>query len=255
MISKITPVIIVKNGEKHLKDTLLSLKEFENVIVYDNGSTDNTLNIARSYSNVTVIEAPFYGFGPTKNLAASYANTDWILSLDADESISPSLLYSLKKWPTDDQKKVGSVLRKNYFCGKNIKTNGWGNDWLVRLYNKKEHSFSESLVHESIISSNDTRIVKLKGPIIHQAINDVGQMLDKTQHYSELFATSEKAKCLPFGIIILKTLFGFFRSYILKGGILSGWRGYTIAFGEAMGVFYKYTKVYQRALSKRKDEN
>lgn len=252
MISEITPVIIVKNGGQHIKKTLSSLRDFKNIVLYDNGSTDETLDIARSYGNVTIIKAPFYGFGPTKNRAASYAKTDWIFSLDVDEEISSGLLESLKQWAVHDNKNVGKVLRDNYFCGKHIKTNGWGNDWLIRLYNKTVHSFNENMVHESIFLCEDSTVIDLKGTLTHRAIDDVKQMLDKAQHYSELYADSKKAKYYPFWVIILKTLFGFLRSYILKGGVFSGWRGFAIAQGDAIGVFFKYVKVYQRRISQKK---
>ena len=84
---KISVVIIVKDGAKTIKRTLDSLESFNDIIVYDNGSTDKTLDIVESYKNVNLIKGDFFGFGPTKNKAASYAKNDWILILDSDEVI------------------------------------------------------------------------------------------------------------------------------------------------------------------------
>lgn len=242
----ITPVIIVKNGAAYIERTLRSLANFQQVVVYDNGSTDDTLERLASYQNVHVVQGPFLGFGPTKNAAAGHASTDWVLSLDIDESLSTSLLDALQSWSFDDPHRVGEVLRNNYFCGKHIRTNGWGNDWLCRLYNRQQHRFTDSAVHEKIQLHETSHVTRLQGSIEHQAVTDVAQMLNKAQHYSELYAESDRARLYSFPVVILKSAFGFVRSYLLKGGVLSGTRGFIIAYGEAIGVFFKYTKVYQR---------
>jgi len=244
--SHITPVIIVKNGAPFIQRTLDSLADFHQVVIYDNGSTDNTPSLVKAYANVKLVQGEFLGFGPTKNAAASHAQTDWVLSLDIDESVTPTLLKALQNWPLDNPAHVGEILRDNYFCGMHIRTNGWGNDWLCRLYNKQQHRFTDSAVHEKLQLTDQSKIQRLEGNLEHQAITDVAQMLNKAQHYSELYAQSDKARLYPFPIIILKSIFGFFRSYLLKAGIASGSRGFIIAVGEAIGVFYKYTKVYQR---------
>lgn len=245
--SQITPVIIVKNGAPFVKNTLNSLTLFKQVVIYDNGSTDDTVALLAAYPNVTLIRGEFLGFGATKNLAANHANTDWVLSLDIDESVSSALLNSLKEWPLQDVTQVGEVLRNNYFCGRHIRTNGWGSDWLCRLYNRQQHQFTDSAVHEKLQLTANTKVKRLKGSLQHEAIIDIAQMLNKTQQYSELYAQSSKARLYPFPIIILKSLFGFLRSYLIKGGAFSGSRGCIIAVGEALGVFFKYSKVYQRS--------
>ncbi len=243
--TRITPVLIVKNGAEHITHTLEALREFKQVVVYDNGSTDETIVLASRFPNVQLVQGSFLGFGPTKNAAAAAAPTDWIFSLDVDERPTPELLRTLASLPLDNPNWVGVVLRLNKFCGKIIRTNGWGNDWLTRIYNRQQHAFTPSMVHEKVALQSQSRAERLRGGLEHEAITDVGQMLNKTQHYSELYAMSDKAKLYPFPIIILKTVFGFIRSYLVKLGFLSGSRGFILAAGEALGVFYKYTKVYQ----------
>ncbi|EHK59436.1 two-domain glucosyltransferase, partial [Halomonas sp. GFAJ-1] len=108
-----------------------------------------------------------------------------------------------------------------------------------------------SQVHEKIETNSQTKIIKLKGKIIHYAIFDIKQTLDKAQLYSEIYASSNKKVKYSFFFIIVKTFFAFFRSYILKLGITSGWRGFVISFGDAIGVFFKYAKVYQRSEAKK----
>ena len=97
MVDQISVVIIVKNGERTIGKTLESIQDFNDVVVYDNGSTDKTLSIAKNYSNVNLIKGSFSGFGPTKNIAATFAKNNWILSLDADEVIGNDFVNGLKE--------------------------------------------------------------------------------------------------------------------------------------------------------------
>ncbi|WP_404472366.1 glycosyltransferase family 2 protein [Vreelandella venusta] len=250
-ISYVTPVLIVKNGEATIGDTLNALSAFKKVVVYDNGSEDRTLSIANEFDNVQLIQGEFFGFGITKNVAASHADTEWIFSLDCDEVPDQTLIHNIAAWHPQDDNCVVEVHRENFFCGKPIKTNGWGNDFLIRLYNKGTHRFTKSQVHEKLELRDNSNKTKLPGKLQHTAITDLKQILEKAQLYSEIYANSEKAKLYPFPIIVLKTGFAFIRSYLLKLGLLSGWRGFVISFGDAIGVFFKYAKVYQKAEVKK----
>ncbi|MGM0925015.1 MAG: glycosyltransferase family 2 protein [Pseudomonadota bacterium] len=245
-LSRVTPVIIVKNGAQHMEKTLKSLHKFPRVVVFDNGSTDHGLEIASSFSNVELFQGDFIGFGPTKNLAASYAKTPWVLSLDIDEQPDGEFLKELDEWEPVSNKTVGRVHRRNFFCGKAVATNGWGGDRLIRVYNRDVLSFNSNKVHEKVEVDKDVVIKEFGGSISHDAIHDVSQLLNKAQFYSELYAESSNAKLYPFAAIVAKTLFAFIRSYVLKLGFLSGWRGFSIAFGESVGVYFKYIKIYQR---------
>lgn len=239
-------VIIVRDAAATLPTVLQALSDFDEVVIYDNGSQDQSMDIARSFPNVSLYQGDFLGFGASKNYAASLARHDWIFSLDADERPDAALLTALRAWSLEDPHAIGQLRRLNYFCGKAIRSNGWGHDELLRVYHRRQHAFSDRLVHESLQSGTQSHIVKLSGLLHHDAYRDVGQMLDKAQHYSELYARSPQAKRYSFGVIVLKTAFAFFRSYLLKGGVCNGWRGFAIAFGEMIGVFFKYLKVYQR---------
>lgn len=245
-ISEITPVIITKNSERTICKCLDALRFFKNVIVYDNGSNDDTLKICNFFSNVRVVQGEFYGFGRTKNLAVEYADTDWVLLIDSDEFLEEVSMASLIDWDFSNAKKVGVLFRENWFCGKKIKTNGWGGDFLVRLYNKKEYSVTNAQVHEKINIDSTAIKINVSGKLVHDAVYDIKQILDKAQLYSDMYAMSEKRKLYPFPIIVLKSIFAFIRSYFIKLGVFSGWRGFVISFGDSIGVFFKYAKVYQR---------
>lgn len=240
----ITPVIITKNSELHLDECLKSLESFKEVIVYDNGSTDETIKIAKSYPNVKVHTGKFLGFGPTKNFAATLAKTDWILSIDSDEVVTPELFEEIKELDLSDPTKVFKINRENLFMKSVIKHSGWNPDWIIRIYNKKHTSFSDQKVHESIMLHKNTKVISLKGRLTHYAVNDLSDFLIKAARYSSI--ERENQKChLPI-IIFFRAMFAFFRTFILKKGVLDGYRGLIISVGQFNGVFFKYMNQYEK---------
>jgi glycosyltransferase involved in cell wall biosynthesis len=244
-IDQVAVVIITKNAAVTLKKTLVALKDFPEVVIYDNGSTDETEVIAKSFSNVRFFQGAFLGFGPTKNYAVSFAERDWILSLDADEAPTPSLIEELAAFRPFSPLQVGRLTRENFFFGKKLSRGGWGDDHLVRLFNRTKHAFSDSQVHESIVTHPDTLMVYLKSAIWHNAVYDLSQILQKIDRYSDLHAKSS-TKTYPVLIIVLKAIFAFLQSYIFKLGFLEGWRGLLVAVSNSNSVFFKYFKTWVR---------
>lgn len=241
-IENISCVIISQNSQETIRETLDSLKSFSDVIIYSNNSTDKTHDIVKEYSNVTLIEGEFLGFGETKNRASSYAKNEWVLSLDSDEVIPPQLLKELTTLPLQDKKEVFSLKRDNYFLDKHIKHSGWGNDLLVRLYNKEYHHFNKNMVHEHIELQEDTKKSSLKSSFKHNAVTNINQFLQKVMKYSDL-ASKDKKSCSVL-VVISKSLFAFFKTYFLQLGFLDGWRGLVIAVSNFNGKFFRYMKRY-----------
>lgn len=243
MLAELSAVIITRNAAATLARTLDALEAVGEVIVYDNGSTDETLDIARRYANVSLHQGEFLGFGLTKRHAVSLAHNDWILSLDADEAPTAQLLDTLATWlPTAEAQQVVEVERENWLLGKPVRHAGWGNDWLVRVFHRRWHNFNDAVVHESITVNPSTQRVRLDGCLEHLAITELGQFLDKINCYSTLRAQSGRLRVYPVALIVLKALFAFWRAYLLQRGFLDGWRGLVIAVANANGVFWKYMK-------------
>jgi len=242
MISDISVVIIAKDAQETIAETLESLQAFDEVIVYLNNSNDNTLPIAKNFQNVKVIEGEFKGFGDTKNHAASFAKYDWILSVDSDEVILPDLLHEIQTLTLDDCQKLYIIKRDNYFLDEPIKHSGWGKDYLARLYNREVHHFNSNRVHESIEMNSDTIKVQLKHSFKHNAVTNINQFLQKVMRYSDLAA--EDKKTCSFLVVIAKAKFAFLKSYIVQLGFLDGWRGFVIAISNFNGKFFRYTKRY-----------
>jgi len=243
MLDQISVVIITRDAAATLADTLKSTRGFGEVVVYDNGSNDATIEIAQAHENVSLHQGNFMGFGPTKNHAVSLAKNDWVLSLDADEEISSELRQFLERWVPESSHCVGLIRRDNYLMGKLVDKGGWGADWLVRLFNRKEHHFNDNAVHESVQLSATTVQERIPLPIRHNAVQHLGQFLEKIDKYSEIRRQTSSKTMHP-ALIALRSFFAFFRSYIIKGGVLAGWRGLVIAWSDSNGVFFKYMKVY-----------
>lgn len=243
MPAGVSVVIITRNAALTLQRTLDAVRCFDDVVIYDNGSSDNTLQLAVSYPNVTLHEGEFLGFGLTKKHAVSLAKHDWILSLDADESPSSELITSIASWvdaasPND----VGEILRENWMMGRPVRYSGWGNDWLVRLFNRRYHNFNDAMVHEAVSLNDISRPQRLSGKIEHAAVTDLSQFLEKINRYSSIRAASDKLNTYSVPIIFFKAVFAFVRTFILQQGWRDGWRGLVIAVSNANGVFWKYMK-------------
>lgn len=238
----VSVVVIVKNGAEFIVDMLETLKEFDEVLVYDNGSTDGTQAKLSAFNNVRLIEGEFLGFGPTKHKAVTLAKNDWVLSLDVDERVSENLTTSIKEVDFS-QPCAFAVLRENHFMGKKVRFSGWGNDWLIRFFHRSVANFNDSMVHENVVLTQAVRTSKLKGTIKHLAVNDLSEFLVKVNRYSSIRAEASR-KSLPVPLIVLKSLFAFFRTYFLRLGFLDGWRGLVISFSNANGVFWKNMKSY-----------
>lgn len=240
-LNNVSAVIITRNVASTIRDTLESLRRFDEVVIYDNGSDDGTQDIVQEYPNVSFHSGEFLGFGKTKAHAVSLARNEWVFSIDGDETLSDELLRALNELALDDPTTAYLVLRHNYFMGKHVSHGGWGNDWLLRFFNRNHHGFNDAAVHEQVVSGSGGKTKRLAGPLIHDAVQDIGQFLIKINRYSE-FYRHENRKTYPLAIIVVKSWFSFFRSYILQMGILEGWRGLVIARSDANGTFFKYMK-------------
>ena len=240
----ISITILTKNSERYLEEVLTALILFDEVLIYDNGSTDKTLAIAEKFPNVTLNKGAFLGFGPTHNLASSQARNDWILSIDSDEVVPKELAQEILQLQLDPRA-VYSFPRHNYYNGKFIKGCGWYPDRQWRLYNRTQTRFTDAQVHEAIIVQG-MRSIPLKAPLIHYSYGSHAEFLSKMQSYSDLFAKQNvgKKKSSPCKAV-LHGFFAFFKSYFLKMGLIGGYEGFVISVYNGNTAFYKYLKLYE----------
>lgn len=240
----ISVTMLVKNSAKYLEQVLQALNTFDEVLLLDNGSTDNTLEIAKQFENVVIKHSPFIGFGDLKNLAAKYAKHDWILNIDSDEVFPKALIKELSKIDLNNPNKVYAMLRLNHYRGKVIKTCGWYPDYVRRLYNRTKVNFNHKQVHESLELSSDIETVRLKNHFLHYSFDGAAALIQKMQQYTTLFAEQNKFKKRTSILgAVAHGLSSFVKHYFLKKGILDGRDGFVISTANAMGSYYKYIKL------------
>jgi glycosyltransferase involved in cell wall biosynthesis len=246
----VSAVMIVKNGARTIRRSLESLREFDDVVVYDNGSSDGTQAIAANFPNVRLIEGEFDGFGTTKNRAASYAMHDWVLIIDSDEVVDAELLHALQT-QTLDPKAIYIVNFLAYYKEIPIRYCGWNNQKIRRLYNKNITRFNDNFVHENIIDEGMKKL-SISGNMKHYSYMSISDFIVKLDRYSTLFATDNvgKKSSSP-AKAFFNGLYSFFRTYILKRGFLDGYAGLIIAFSHMATNFYKYIKLYEMNLEQK----
>lgn len=246
----VSAVMIVKNGAKTIARSLESLSEFDNVVVYDNGSTDGTQEIVRTFPNVHLIEGEFDGFGTTKNRAASYAVHDWVLIIDSDEVVDEGLLHALKT-KVLDPRTIYIVNFIAYYKEIQIRHCGWNNQKIRRIYNKSVTRFNDNFVHENIIDEGMKK-ENIEGNMKHYSYMSISDFIVKVDRYSTLFAEDHAGKKFPTPAkAFFNGFYSFFRTYFLKRGFLDGYAGLIIAFSHMATNFYKYIKLYEMNLEQK----
>ncbi|MCT7640122.1 glycosyltransferase family 2 protein [Aliarcobacter butzleri] len=240
----ISAVVLAKNNQKTIEKTLSALVEFDDVVVYDNGSTDDTIEIVKKFSNVNLIKGEFKGFGWTKNQAASFAKNDWILVVDSDEVIDKELLKELKEKILDNNC-VYKLNFKAFYKDIQIKHCGWNNQKIKRLYNKSVTSYNSNDVHEDIITDN-LKIEILRGNVEHYSYQTISEFVIKADRYSSLFAQNNVGKKSSGPTkAFFNGLYSFIKTYFFKQGFRDGYVGLIIAFSHMVTNFYKYIKLYE----------
>lgn len=235
-------VIITKNEKNNIDRTLSNLMNLsEDIIIVDSGSTDGTLSICKKY-NCRIIETDWKGYGETKNLGNQAAKNDWILSIDADESVDDQLKTFLESLSPENNKQVFQIKRKNFFCQKHIQFGGWANDKPIRLFNRKNTKWNNAAVHESLIFKELPEIKMAEGHLLHYTYNTTKEYLEKVDYYSKLNAKKyyEKGKKANFIKLYFSPAFTFVKDYFFKFGILDGKKGFLIARISANGTKLKY---------------
>jgi len=239
---KISATIIAFNEERNLPRAIESLRCADEILVVDSGSTDRTVEIAEKLG-ARVVENPWLGYAKQKNLAAENAAYDWILSLDADESLSEALegeIWRLKK--NGPQFDAYTMPRLAQYLGRWIHHSGWYPDRKVRLYNRKNACWQGEFVHESV--KVDGRVGHFESNLLHFTCDSLSEHLKVMDRYTtlaaeQLLAIGEKP---TWGRLIFEPPWTFFSTYVLKAGFLDGIEGLAIANMAALYNFVKYAK-------------
>ncbi len=238
----LTVIIIAKNEEHNIRRCLESVKWADELIVLDSGSTDNTIAIAREFTD-KVFSTDWQGYGVQKQRALEQASCDWVLNLDADEFVDVRLQREIKRVITADLADAYRIPIQMYFYGKPLRFSSSPTRH-ARLFKREGAHFSADIVHEKIILHRCARVGKLTTPIMHHSFQDVSHALYKINRYSSYSAKiSIKDKKQP-GLCktLLSTSWMFFRCYVLQRGFMDGSAGFLFAVLNAQGSFFRGIK-------------
>jgi (heptosyl)LPS beta-1,4-glucosyltransferase len=244
-MQKISAVVLTKNEEDRIERCLRSLDWVDEIIVFDSGSTDQTCEIAKTFSNTKVIvHADWQGFGKQRQLAQDSTINDWIFVVDADEEIPQKLRDEIQQKLSDNNlNKAYAVPRSAWVFGKRLKY-CWYPDYVLRLYPKtKGHYKSTDLVHEKVYLDSSVKVIKLKNPLWHFPYRNLNHFLEKSNNYAAAWAKKnfQAGKRTSLFSAIWHAAFCFFKNYFVKRGFLDGRRGFLIAILGAHSTFNKYT--------------
>lgn len=235
-------IIITKNEALNIRECIESVKWADEIIVVDSGSTDDTVAICRKLTpHVYIHDWP--GFGIQKNRALDYASKEWVLSLDADERVTPELRAEIEATMRDGKAQGYEVPRLSSFCGRFMHHSGWYPDYVLRLFRRGSARFSDNLVHERLII--DSKTERLNSLLLHYAFENLEEVLHKTNQYSTAGAQMQYQRGRNSSLTgaVLRGLWSFVRTYVLRAGFLDGREGFILAVSNAEGTYYRYLKL------------
>ena len=250
-MTKLTVTVITRDEAANIAAALQSVSWADEIIVVDSHSTDDTVAIARTLATrVEVREWP--GYSAQKNYAASLASNDWILSLDADERVSPALADEITGLLRKGLTECGyRIPRVTWYLGRWIRSTDWYPDYQLRLYDRRAACWNGRRVHESVESDRPPGV--LRHELQHYAYRDISHHLATIDKYTTLAAEqwlSEGRRTSAIGMLF-HPRFAFLRNYILRGGFRDGAVGLLVSRMNAYYVFLKLAKLWELQSARR----
>ena len=236
-------ILITMNEENFVRACLESVSWVDEIIVVDSGSTDNTIDICREYTDIILV-TDWPGPGAQRNRAIDMATGDWILALDADEWVTPELKSEIQIVISDPGDKVAFEMpRLSSYCGRYMRHSGWWPDRITRLFKRGSARFNAELIHDHMIF--DGKVGRLSHHLMHEAFEDLTDVLGKVNRYSTdsaqvMLGHGKKSSLLT---AIAHGLWSFFHTYVIRAGFLDGREGFILAVSNAEGTYYKYLKL------------
>ncbi|HEY3883958.1 MAG TPA: glycosyltransferase family 2 protein [Vicinamibacterales bacterium] len=245
---KLTVTVITRNESAHIEAALASVSWADERIVIDAESTDDTATIARRHG-ARVEVRPWPGYGPQKDYAASIASNDWILSLDADERVTPDLAAEIQSLLSSEPARRGyRIPRATFYLGTWIRATDWYPDSQLRLYDRRAGAWTAVRVHESVrLRSGEAG--RLRSDLLHYAYRDISHHLATIDRYTTLAAAemADSGRSPGLAAIAVDPVFAFVRNYLLRRGFALGTPGLIVSVLNSYYVFLKLAKTWARA--------
>lgn len=248
-ILPVSLVVVTLNEEANIERCLRSVPFASDIVVVDSFSTDRTAEIAQKLG-ANVLQEKWRGYGPQKAFAVSKAKNDWILSLDADEALSPELQKEiLEKFQSLNPEVGYEIPRRSYHLGRWIHHGGWYPDAQLRLFNRQHSNWSQDALHEKVQVKSKER---LKQDMLHWVFEDLSDQVLTNDKYSSLGAgnLAKSGKGFSLAKLIFKPWTKFVECYFLKRGFLDGLPGFIIAVGAAYSIFLRHAKLWEIKMKK-----
>lgn len=242
---KLSVVIIAKNEAENISAALDSVRWVDDLVVVDSGSTDDTVPIAKRYTDRVVTHA-WEGYGAQKNFATTLAAHDWVLSLDADERVSAALASELRALFEAGPARPGyRIPRVTHYLGRWIRSTDWYPDPQLRLYDRRVARWNSRRVHESV--NVDGQVGRLRAEIEHRAYRDVSHHLATIDRYTTLAAHQMLADGRRMGWFdaVVHPPLAFLRNYVARRGVLDGRPGFIVSVLNSYYVFLKFAKLWE----------
>jgi len=242
-MNKVSVIIITKDEEKNISDCLRSVNWADEIIVVDSESTDRTVELAKQFTDKIFI-SKWEGYASQKRYALSLAANEWVLSVDADERITPELKEEIFNLSTGDYSGF-RIRRKNFLLKKEISSCGWEKDYQLRLFKKNKTDLNERLVHEKFVAQG--KMGTLKNPMIHFTFSSFDDYLNKINIYTSLKAQElyKKRKRVGAWTIFSHTVSAFFAFFIFRRGFKDGVYGLIISLLHSVSTMMNYIKLWE----------
>ena len=241
----VSVVIVTKDEAGNIKDALESVRDFDDVVVVDAFSSDNTTEICREYTD-RIYEHEWQGFAAQKQTAIDYAKNDWVLILDSDERVTTELRDEIIEKIKVDAISGFYIPRKNFFLGKWIRHSGWWPDHTLRLFRKGVSAMEPRAVHEKV--NVNGAVSHINAPFEHYTYRTLSEYIGKMQNYTSLSAEELENKGLvqSFISMIFSPIVVFIKMYLVRQGFRDGIHGLVLAVLYSFYTFLKYAKALER---------
>lgn len=245
-------IIITKNESRHIGACLDSVAFADEIVVLDSGSADDTCDIARARGAKVHVSPDWPGFGPQKNRALDLATGQWVLSIDADERVTPELAAEIQRVIAAPDRDAYLVARLSEFCGRQMRHTGWWPDHVLRLFRRGKARFTDVAVHEKLVPEGEPGT--LAGHFLHYPYENIAALLQKVNRYSSdaaemMYRRGKRTTVLG---ALGHGFWTFVRSYVIRRGFLDGRQGLIVSCAGATGSFFRYCKLIELQDAARK---
>jgi len=245
----VSVVIAARDESANIIPCIESVRWAREIIVVENGSTDDTAELARS-AGATVIENPFETIGGQRNAAIERATCEWVLVIDADERANADVARDVHAAVRSASHDAWRVRRRNFFLGSEVRHGGWETDRPIRLFHSTLR-YDASRVHEHVIVPGS--VGELASPITHEPYPTIGKYFEKLERYSGWWAEDryQTGRRVGAGTVVIRPPARFLTMYLVRGGWMDGAAGAVLACMAATSVMAKYARLW--AMAREKD--